>query len=138
MGPSTRHRVRQWRTGSSLRRSKCNSRNIRDLPTVFSNVLTQKSAPDRITVVCNLGMVTIDLLDVGNETWIYGPNNASCRATTDAAHKAVFRPSDKGTRSLIALYRPRWITSAIDLLTSNPRLTSTRQTSDFCDPSTIP
>ena len=45
--------------------------NIRDLPTVFSNVLTQKSAPDRITVVCEFGVWSrIDLLDVGNETWI--------------------------------------------------------------------
>ena len=45
--------------------------NIRDLPTVFSNVLSQKNAPDQLTVVCEFGVWSrIDLLDVGPETWI--------------------------------------------------------------------
>ena len=94
--------------------------NIRDLPTVFSNVLTQKSAPDRITVVCEFGVWSrIDLLDVGNETWI------SMGLITLVAEQPL-APRIKlvylglliigALGLLIALYRPRWITSAIDLL----------------------
>ena len=45
--------------------------NIRDLPTVFSKVLTQKSSPEEVTVVCEFGVWSrINLLEVGPETWI--------------------------------------------------------------------
>jgi hypothetical protein len=45
--------------------------NIRDLPTVFSNVLSQKNRDDPITVVCEFGVWSrIDAPVVGNETWI--------------------------------------------------------------------
>ena len=94
--------------------------NIRDLPTVFSNVLTQKSAPDRITVVCEFGVWSrINLIDVGTETWI------SMGLITLVA-KQPLTPRMKlvhlgllvtgALGLLVALYRPRWITKAIDLL----------------------
>jgi len=45
--------------------------NIRDLPTVFSNVLSQKNRDDPITVVCEFGVWSrIDAPVAGNETWI--------------------------------------------------------------------
>jgi hypothetical protein len=45
--------------------------NIRDLPTVFSNVLSQKNRDDPITVVCEFGVWSrIDATVIGTETWI--------------------------------------------------------------------
>ena len=45
--------------------------NIRDLPTVFSNVLDQKNRDDLITVVCEFGVWSrIDAPVIGVETWI--------------------------------------------------------------------
>ena len=45
--------------------------NIRDLPTVFSNVLSQKNRDDPITIVCEFGVWSrIDALTIGPETWI--------------------------------------------------------------------
>jgi hypothetical protein len=45
--------------------------NIRDLPTVFSDVLSQKNRNDPITVICEFGVWSrIDAPVVGNETWI--------------------------------------------------------------------
>ena len=45
--------------------------NIRDLPTVFSNVLTQKNAPDQVTVVCEFGVWSrISAKTIGPDTWI--------------------------------------------------------------------
>ena len=94
--------------------------NIRDLPTVFSNVLTQKSAPDRITVVCEFGVWSrIDLLDVGNETWIsMGLITLVAEQPLTQRIKLVYLGLliIGALGLLIALYRPRWITSAIDLL----------------------
>ena len=45
--------------------------NIRDLPTVFSDVLSQKNRNDPITVICEFGVWSrIDAPVVGDETWI--------------------------------------------------------------------
>ena len=45
--------------------------NIRDLPTVFSNVLTQKNRPDKVVIVCEFGVWSrIDLSEISSETWI--------------------------------------------------------------------
>jgi hypothetical protein len=45
--------------------------NIRDLPTVFSNVLSQKNRDDPITIVCEFGVWSrIDAPTIGAETWI--------------------------------------------------------------------
>ena len=45
--------------------------NIRDLPTVFSNVLSQKNKNDPITVVCEFGVWSrISAEAIGPDTWI--------------------------------------------------------------------
>ena len=45
--------------------------NIRDLPTVFSNVLSQKNKNDPITVVCEFGVWSrISAETIGSDTWI--------------------------------------------------------------------
>ncbi|MEE2820376.1 MAG: hypothetical protein VX915_01345 [Pseudomonadota bacterium] len=45
--------------------------NIRDLPTVFSNVLDQKNKNDPITVVCEFGVWSrISAEAIGPDTWI--------------------------------------------------------------------
>ncbi len=45
--------------------------NIRDLPTVFSNVLSQKNKNDPITVVCEFGVWSrISAEVIGPDTWI--------------------------------------------------------------------
>ena len=45
--------------------------NIRDLPTVFSNVLVQKNKNDPITVVCEFGVWSrISAEAIGPDTWI--------------------------------------------------------------------
>ena len=94
--------------------------NIRDLPTVFSNVLTQKSAPDRITVVCEFGVWSrINLIDVGNETWIsMGLITLVAKQPLTPRIKFVYLGLlvTGAIGLLVALYRPRWITKAIDLL----------------------
>ena len=94
--------------------------NIRDLPTVFSNVLMQKSAPDRITVVCEFGVWSqIDLLDVGTETWIsMGLITLVAKQPLTSRIKLVYLGLliIGALGLLIALYRPNWITRAIDLL----------------------
>ncbi|MBH96685.1 MAG: hypothetical protein CMD87_05450 [Gammaproteobacteria bacterium] len=94
--------------------------NIRDLPTVFSNVLTQKSTPDRITVICEFGVwARIELLDVGTETWIsMGLITLVAKQPLSPRLKlvylALFIIGALGL--LIALYRPGWITRTIDLM----------------------
>lgn len=45
--------------------------NIRDLPTVFSNVLSQKNKNDPITVICEFGVWSrISAEAIGPDTWI--------------------------------------------------------------------
>ncbi|HAN81406.1 MAG: hypothetical protein CMD54_01310 [Gammaproteobacteria bacterium] len=94
--------------------------NIRDLPTVFSNVLTQKSAPDRITVICEFGVWSrIELLDVGTETWIsMGLITLVAKQPLTSRTKLVYLSLliIGALGLLIALYRPNWVTRAIDLL----------------------
>jgi hypothetical protein len=94
--------------------------NIRDLPTVFSNVLTQKSAPDRITVVCEFGVWSrINLIEVGTETWIsMGLITLVAKQPLTPRIKLVYLGLliTGAIGLLVALYRPRWITKAINLL----------------------
>ena len=94
--------------------------NIRDLPTVFSNVLTQKSMPEQVTVVCEFGVWSrIDLLDVGSETWIStGLITLLPEQPISGRMKAMYLGLlITGTFGLlVALYRPRWITKTVDLL----------------------
>ena len=94
--------------------------NIRDQPTVFSNVLTQKSTPDRITVICEFGVWSrIELLDVGTETWIsMGLITLVTKQPLSPRLKIVYLGLliVGALGLLIALYRPGWITRTIDLL----------------------
>lgn len=100
--------------------------NIRDLPTVFSNVLTQKTAPDRVTVVCEFGVWSrIDLLDVGPETWISSGliTLLSEQPLTGRMKLVYLGLLIVGCFGLfIALYRPQWIAKAIDVLLQTQEL----------------
>lgn len=100
--------------------------NIRDLPTVFSNVLSQKSAPDQLTVVCEFGVWSrIDLLDVGPETWIStGLITLRPEQPITGRMKSVYLGLliMGALGLLIALYRPNWIIKLIDLLLQTQEL----------------
>ena len=100
--------------------------NIRDLPTVFSNVLTQKNRPDAVTVVCEFGVWSqIDLKEVAPETWI------STGLITLKPNQPL-NPRQRGMLIglfsfgilglLISLYRPRWINHSADLLMQTQHL----------------
>lgn len=100
--------------------------NIRDLPTVFSNVLTQKNAPDRVTVVCEFGVwARIDLLEIESETWISQglitlvPKQPLSERMI-LVYLGLLVVGALGL--LVALYRPHWITKAIDLLLQTQEL----------------
>lgn len=100
--------------------------NIRDLPTVFSNVLTQKNSPDELTVVCEFGVWSrIDLLDIGPETWIStGLITLLPDQPLTGRMKLVYLGLlVVGAFGLfVALYRPHWIAKAIDLLLQTQEL----------------
>jgi hypothetical protein len=100
--------------------------NIRDLPTVFSNVLTQKTAPDKVTVVCEFGVwARIDLLKIAPETWI---STGLITLVPDQPLTGHMKLVYLGLLVvgafglLVALYRPHWIAKAIDLLLQTQEL----------------
>ena len=137
MGSSTRHRVRQWRSGSSLCRSKCNSRKY---PRPAHRLLKRLDAKigSRSDNCCLRiwGMVTDRPPRRRNRDLDFnGTNNASCEATTDVTFEAcVFRsPDHRGTRSFDRFIPTKLDSPSNQFVTANPRPTSTRQTSDFCD-----
>ena len=113
--------------------------NIRDLPTVFSNVLTQKTAPDQVAVVCEFGVWSrIDLLDIAPETWISsGLITLLPEQPLTVREKFVYLSLlICGLLGLLmALYRPHWISTAVDLLLqtqelpehAKPLISTTRQ-----------
>jgi len=100
--------------------------NIRDLPTVFSNVLTQKSSPDQVTVVCEFGVWSrIDLLEIGPETWISTglitlPRDQPLTGRMKLVYLGLLVVGACGL--LMAWYRPHWIAKAIDLLLQTQEL----------------
>ena len=100
--------------------------NIRDLPTVFSNVLTQKSAPERVVVICEFGVWSqIDQIDVGPITWISSGliTPLDSQPLTDRMKLVYFVLLVVGTLGLlIALYRPQWISTVLDLLLQTQEL----------------
>ena len=100
--------------------------NIRDLPTVFSNVLTQKNAPDQVTVVCEFGVWSrIDLLEIESETWIsQGLITLVPKQPLTGRMKLVYLGLLViGAFGLfMALHRPHWITKAIDLFLQTQEL----------------
>lgn len=100
--------------------------NIRDLPTVFSNVLGQKNQPDPIIVVCEFGVWSRAYLpDLGAETWI---SSGLITLTPDqpladrmkATYLILFLSGLAGL--LVSIYRPRWISNGIDLLMQTQHL----------------
>lgn len=100
--------------------------NIRDLPTVFSNVLTQKNRPDAVTVVCEFGVWSrIALIDVAPETWIstglitLNPN----QPLTVRERSVLIGLFSIGILGLlISLYRPHWIHKTSDVLMQTQNL----------------
>ena len=100
--------------------------NIRDLPTVFSNVLTQKNRPDAVTVVCEFGVWSrVELLEIAPETWI-STGLITLKPDQPLLHRersvlvGLFIVGMLG--SLIGLYRPQWITKSSDLLLQTQHL----------------
>ena len=100
--------------------------NIRDLPTVFSNVLTQKTYPDQVTVVCEFGVWSrLDLLDVGPETWISTGlitllPDQPLTGRMKLVYLGLFIVGIAGL--MIAVYRPQWLARVVDLLLQTQEL----------------
>ena len=100
--------------------------NIRDLPTVFSNVLTQKNRPDALTVVCEFGVWSrVELLEIAPETWI---STGLITLKPDQPLSLRERGVLVGLFAfgmlglLISLYRPQWITKSSDLVLQTQNL----------------
>ena len=101
-------------------RINANRVNIRDLPTVFSTVLTQKNRDDAITVVCEFGVWSrIDAPTIGADTWI-----SSGLITLEQAQPLSIRMKGAllfvlilGSSGLIvSRWRPSWMEGFVDLL----------------------
>jgi hypothetical protein len=92
--------------------------NIRDLPTVFSNVLTQKNRPDKVIIVCEFGVWSrIDLSEMNSETWISrGLISLTSDQPITIRMKGVFLGLlfFGAAGLMLCLFRPDWITRAID------------------------
>jgi hypothetical protein len=100
--------------------------NIRDLPTVFSNVLEQKNRDDLITVVCEFGVWSrIDAPVIGVETWI-----SSGLITLEQTQPLSIRMKVAllfffvlGCSGLIiSRWFPSWIEAFVDLLLQTQQL----------------
>ena len=107
-------------------RVNANRVNIRDLPTVFSNVLDQKNRGDAITVVCEFGVWSrIDTPNIGANTWI-----SSGLITLEQAQPLSIRMKGAlllflilGSSGLIiSRWYPAWIESLVDLLLQTQKL----------------
>ena len=107
-------------------RVNANRVNIRDLPTVFSNVLDQKNRDDAITVVCEFGVWSrIDAPTIGADTWI-----SSGLITLEQAQPLSIRMKGAllfflilGSSGLIiSRWYPSWIESCVDLLLQTQQL----------------
>ena len=100
--------------------------NIRDLPTVFSNVLDQKDRDDAITVVCEFGVWSrIDAPNIGTDTWI-----SSGLITLEQVQPLSIRMKGVllfllilGSSGLIiSRWYPSWIERFVDLLLQTQQL----------------
>ena len=100
--------------------------NIRDLPTVFSNVLNQKNRDDPVTVVCEFGVWSrIDAPNIGTSTWI-----SSGLITLEQTQPLSIRMKGAllfflilGSSGLIvSRWYPSWIESFVDLLFQTQQL----------------
>lgn len=100
--------------------------NVRDLPTVFSNVLTQKNRPDPVTVVCEFGVWSrVALLDIGTETWISTGliTLDQDQPLTDRERSVLITLFGIGVFGvLISLYRPQWIHKTVNALMQTQNL----------------
>lgn len=100
--------------------------NIRDLPTVFSNVLTQKNSPDSVVVVCEFGVWSqIDLTDFRSETWvstgliIHDPKQP---LTLKARIGYLCLLAFGLVGLLISIYKPSWLAWVSDFILQTQRL----------------
>lgn len=100
--------------------------NIRDLPTVFSNVLTQKNSPDSVVVVCEFGVWSqIDLPDFGSETWV-----SSGLITLDPKQPLTLKErigyicllAFGLVGLLLSIYKPSWLQWVSDSILQTQRL----------------
>lgn len=100
--------------------------NIRDLPTVFSNILTQKNRPDPVTVVCEFGVWSrVALNEIGPETWISTGliTLNDNQPLTDRERGVLITLLGVGIFGLlISLYRPQWIHKTSDALMQTQNL----------------
>ena len=121
----------EWKTRPSVECDKgdeahqfayvtANRVNIRDLPTVFSNVLTQKNRNDEVTVICEFGVwARINEPNTGSEIWI-----SSGLVTLQANQPLSLRMKITfltlfvlGAGGLIICQaKPKWIGRAMNLL----------------------
>ena len=100
--------------------------NIRDLPTVFSTVLSQKNRNDSITIVCEFGVWSrIDATVIGTETWISSglitldqQQPLSTRMRVALLFLLVFGCSGL----IICRWFPSWIETFVDLLLQTQQL----------------
>ena len=107
-------------------RVNANRVNIRDLPTVFSNVLGQKNRDDPVIVVCEFGVWSrIDAQIIGIDTWI-----SSGLITLEQAQPLSIRMKGAllfflilGSSGLIiSRWYPSWVESFVDLLLQTQQL----------------
>lgn len=107
-------------------RVNANRVNIRDLPSVFSNVLDQRNRDDAITVVCEFGVWSrIDAPAIAVDTWI-----SSGLITLEQAQPLSIRMKSTllfflilGLSGLVmSRWCPSWIAAFVDLLLQTQQL----------------
>ena len=127
----------QWKTRPSIECDKgdevhqftyvnANRVNIRDLPTVFSNVLTQKNRDDEVTVICEFGVWSrINEPNAASENWISSglitlQPNQPFSMRMKILLLILFFLGASGL--IICLLKPKWIGNAVNLLLQTQNL----------------
>lgn len=107
-------------------RVNANRVNIRDLPSVFSNVLDQMNRNDRITVVCEFGVWSrIDVPTIGADTWISSgliTLEQSQPLSTRMKSALLFFFILGSSGLIISRWYPSWIERFVDLLLQTQQL----------------
>ena len=100
--------------------TNANRVNIRDLPTVFSNVLTQKNRNDEVTVICEFGVWSRIYEPVyGSEIWISsGLISLQSNQPLSIRMKVILLMLLFAGASGLVICRlqPRWIDRAVNFL----------------------
>lgn len=100
--------------------------NIRDLPTVFSTVLSQKNKNDEATIICEFGVWSrINEPNIESEKWISSglitaQRNQPLSARTKIILLSLFIFGSTGL--IICQLKPRWIYSAVNLILQTQEL----------------